>query len=188
MPYPSVYLSLYILPPGSSRINTLVLHPVSAVWNQLSLSSLSSTPAPLVRPEPTQGVNTWPLLLYPIGLLYPWSYSWPRPTSALPSSSPWSRIHLDFDPEKTWTWQLPTPHPATSSQPVFCFCPIGCNCNQTDHGPLRTTTAVWLQLMVSPVQLLVFCWSWNWTLKHWGQLHSCVLSWAASGHFSGAAV
>ena len=53
-----------------------------------------------------QGVNTWPLSLYPISLPCSWSYSQPRPTSALPSSPPWSRIHPDFDPEKTQTWHL----------------------------------------------------------------------------------
>ena len=85
----------------------MCLYPtVSPVWNQLSLSSLFLVSVPSVWPEPTQGVNTWPLSLYPIGLLYSRSYSQPRPTSAPPSSPPWSGICLDFDPEKTWTWHL----------------------------------------------------------------------------------
>ena len=49
-------------------------------------------------------VNTWPLSLYPISLPCFRSYSWPRQTSALLSSSSWSGIRPDFDPEKTWTW------------------------------------------------------------------------------------
>ena len=104
--FTSVYLSPYILPPILSCINTLVLNPLTLVWNQLTLSSIS---APSVWLEPTQRANTWPLSLYPIGLLYPQSYSKPRVTSALPSFSTWFRIHLDFDPEKTWTltWRRP---------------------------------------------------------------------------------
>ena len=72
-----------------------------------------------------QGVNTWPLSLYPIGLPCSRSYSQPRPTSALLSSPPWSRIRPDFDPEKTWTWHHAPPHISLINAAAFlCTCKL----------------------------------------------------------------